>query len=202
MTWPTRLYLARHGRTPWNEVGRFQGRTDVPLDSVGRSQAAALAELMRGRIEVVVASDLMRASESAQIVCQLLALPLLALDPDLRERGYGVFEGLTGHECRQRHPEVWAAREKDRNFEPPGGEARTQVVERMQRALSRVVEGVRGKHRNALVIGHGSSLRMFLEVLTAGPVQSIGNMEYREVLHDGKRFVHALEGVSASVTPR
>ena len=189
MTWPIRLYLARHGRTPWNEVGRFQGRTDVPLDAVGRAQAAGLAELLRGRIETVVASDLLRASESARIVCQMLDVPLLALDPDLRERGYGVFEGLTSAECMQLHPEIWAARARDRNIEPPGGEARAHVVERMQRALARAVESVRGRYRNVLVIGHGSALRMFLEVLSEGPVESIGNMEYREVLHDGQRFV-------------
>lgn len=189
MTWPIRLYLARHGRTPWNEVGRFQGRTDVPLDAVGRAQAAELAELMRGRVEAVVASDLSRASESAQIICDALGVPLLALDPDLRERGYGVFEGLTSHECQQLHPEIWAARQYDRNIEPPGAEARVRVVERMQRGLSRAVERLAGRHRSALVVGHGSALRMFLEVLSEGPVGSLGNMEYREVLHDGLRFL-------------
>jgi len=197
MTWPIRLYLARHGRTPWNEVGRFQGRTDVPLDPVGRSQAAELAELLRGRIEAVVSSDLLRARESAQIVCEVLGVPLLALDPDLRERGYGVFEGLTRHECMQKHPEIWAARERDRNYQPPGGEPHALVVERMQRGLMNAVERLAGRHRTALVIGHGSALRMFLEGLSPRPVGSIGNMEYREVLHDGRRFLYEPQETSA-----
>lgn len=195
MSWPIRLYLARHGRTAWNEVGRFQGRTDVPLDAVGRSQATALAELLRGRVEAVVASDLSRASESARIVCEQLGVPLLALDPNLRERGYGVFEGLTRHECMTLHPQVWASRENDRNFEPPGAEARTHVLERMQRGLLDAVQRLAGRHRSALVVGHGSSLRMFLETLCTGPVESIGNMEYREVLHDGERFVHVTDSL-------
>ena len=204
MTWPIRLYLARHGRTPWNEVGRFQGCTDVPLDDVGRSQAAQLAQSLRGRVEVVVASDLARASESARIVCEVLGVPLLGLDPDLRERGYGVFEGLTRAECMAQHPEIWAAREHDRNFEPPGGEPRASVVARMQRGLERAVEQLATRprsplfaerQRSALVVGHGSSLRMFLEVLSQGPVESIGNMQYREVLHDGRRFVRSSDSV-------
>lgn len=194
MTWPIRLYLARHGRTPWNEVGRFQGCTDVPLDDVGRTQAAQLARIMRGRVEAVVASDLARASESARIVCEELGVPLLGLDPDLRERGYGVFEGLTRAECMAQHPQIWARREHDRNFEPPGGEPRTSVLMRMQRGLARAVEQlVVERHRSALIVGHGSSLRMFLEQLSDGPVESIGNMQYREVLHDGRRFVRSAD---------
>jgi probable phosphoglycerate mutase len=184
-----RLYLSRHGRTHWNALGRFQGRTDVPLDDVGRDQARQLAEQLRGRVDAIVASDLLRASESGQIVAECLGIPLLAVDADLRERGYGIFEGLTRLECEQQHPELWSERGRDRNLEPPGGEPRAEVIARMQRGLAHAVSLMRGKYQNGLIIGHGSSLRMFLEVLTGGYVESIPNMAYREVLHDGERFV-------------
>jgi broad specificity phosphatase PhoE len=188
MSLPIRLYLSRHGRTHWNELGRFQGRTDVPLDAMGRGQARELAEQLRGRVEAIVASDLLRASESAHIVAETLGIPLLALDPDLRERGYGIFEGLTRLECEQRFPELWSQRKQDRNLEPPGGEPRGRVIERMQGALARAITLMRGHYHNGLIIGHGSSLRMYLEVLTGGYVESIANMEFRQVLHDGERF--------------
>jgi broad specificity phosphatase PhoE len=184
-----RLYLSRHGRTHWNALGRFQGRTDVPLDEVGREQARTQAEHLRGKVEAIVASDLLRASESAQIIAECLKIPILALDPDLRERGYGIFEGLTRADCEQRFPEFWSARRNDRNLEPPGGEPRGEVITRMQRGLSRAVSMLRDRYQHGLIIGHGSSLRMFIEVLTGGYVESIGNMQYREVLHDGERFV-------------
>lgn len=190
MSLAIRLYLSRHGRTHWNALGRFQGRTDVPLDEVGRAQARDFAEQLRGRVDAIVASDLLRASESAQIIGETLQVPVLALDADLRERGYGIFEGLTRLECEQQHPELWSRRSSDRNIEPPGGEPRAEVIARMQRGLARAVGLMRGRHQNGLIIGHGSSLRMFLEVLTGAHVESIGNMQYREVLHDGERFVH------------
>lgn len=183
------LYLARHGRTQWNEQGRFQGHADVPLDDVGRAQAGALAEALRGRVEAVISSDLRRASQTARIVADALGIPVLGEDPDLRERGYGVFEGLTGDECLQRFPDAWAARERERNHEPPGGEPRAQVLARMQRGLERAVATLMPHHQRALVVSHGSSLRMFLEVLTGGAVVSIANMEYRQVRHDGSGFV-------------
>jgi probable phosphoglycerate mutase len=183
-----RLFLSRHGRTHWNALGRYQGRTDVPLDDMGREQAREFAEQMRGRVDAVYGSDLLRASESAHIIAETLHVPLLALDADLRERGYGIFEGLTRLECEQQHPELWSQRRSDRNVEPPGGEPRAEVIARMQRGLDRAVSMMRGRYENGLIIGHGSSLRMFLELLIEGHVESIANMQYREVLHDGERF--------------
>jgi broad specificity phosphatase PhoE len=195
MSSPIRLYLARHGRTAWNALGRFQGHSDVPLDELGRAQAAELAQALHGRIQAVITSDLLRASETARIVADALEIPLLALDSDLRERGYGVFEGLTRDECIARHPAIWSARERDRNFEPPGGEPRALVLARMQRGLGRAVELVRGRYDSALVVGHGSSLRMFIEVLTGEHVESFANMEFRELLHDASGFSLAQRSV-------
>jgi broad specificity phosphatase PhoE len=167
---------------------RFQGHTDVPLDDVGRMQARALAELLRGRVQAVIGSDLARASESARIIADLLQVPLLGLDPDLRERGYGVFEGLTREDCIARYPAEWAAREGNRNFLAPGAELPTAVVERMRRGLERAVARLCGEHETALVVGHGSAVRMFIEVLSGRPEASLDNMEFREVLHDGVGF--------------
>ncbi|HET6340119.1 MAG TPA: histidine phosphatase family protein [Polyangiales bacterium] len=188
MVSPVRLYLARHGRTQWNHERRFQGFTDVPLDEVGRAQARALADLLRGRVEAVIGSDLSRASESARIVAEVLEVPLLGLDADLRERGYGVFEGLTREDCIARYPAEWAARLGNRNFLAPGAELPASVVERMQRGLERAVALVRGKHESALVVGHGSATRMFIELLSGNAEHPMGNMEFREVLHDGDKF--------------
>jgi broad specificity phosphatase PhoE len=196
MSPPIRLYLVRHGRTAWNQAGRFQGHSDIPLDEVGRAQAMLLARTLRGKIQAVITSDLLRASQTARIVADGLAIPLLAADPDLRERGYGVFEGLTREECIERYPLVWAAREGDRNYEPPGGEQRALVLARMQRGLARAVELLRGRHDSALLVGHGSSLRIFIEVLTGEPVDSIGNMEFRELLHDANGFSLATRSAS------
>lgn len=184
------LHVARHGRTAWNHIGRFQGHSDVPLDDVGRQQAAAFAAALRGAatIEAVISSDLLRAHETATIIAEALQLPFLGADADLRERGYGIFEGLTRDECIARHPEAWAAKGDDRNYEPPGGERSVHVLERMQRGLERAVERMRGRYRRALVIGHGSSIRMFFERLEGASLPPIRNLECRVLRHDGSTF--------------
>lgn len=188
MSSPVRLYLARHGRTEWNQARRFQGGTDVPLDDVGREQARVLANLLRGKVQAVLASDLCRASESASIIAGVLQLPVLGFDPDFRERGYGVFEGLTREDCLERYPVEWAARQGNPNFLAPGAELPTVVIERMQRGLERAVALARGTYESVLIVGHGSATRMFIEGLSGQREQPLGNMEFREVLHAGDRF--------------
>lgn len=190
-----RLFLTRHGQTAWNQQGRFQGHTDVPLDDVGRAQAAALVEKLRGQVQAAIASDLQRASETARIITDALQIPLLRVDPDLRERGYGVFEGLTREDCIAQYPDVWAAKGNDRNFEPPGSEPCALVRTRMERALNRAVAEAQGRHEHLLIVGHGSSLRMFIEQIHDGPVETFGNLHFREVVHDGARFAYVPRAV-------
>src|SRR3954469_18439411 len=91
----TELLLVRHGETDWNAEGKLQGHTDRPLNDYGRRQAEALAErLAEERVDAVYARDLARTRETAEIVGARLGLPVV-LDPDLRERNWGTWEGLT-----------------------------------------------------------------------------------------------------------
>ena len=91
----TTLLLVRHGETDWNAEGRLQGHTDTLLNDYGRRQAAALGEDLAGDgIDVVYSSDLARARETAEIVAGRLGLPVV-LEPGLREKNWGSWEGLT-----------------------------------------------------------------------------------------------------------
>jgi len=139
----TTLLLVRHGETDWNADGRLQGQTDRPLSEFGRRQALQLAEELAGeRIEAIYASDLARARETAEIVGERLGLPV-ALDPDLREKDWGTWEGLT-------------AAERDRvEFV---GESTEEHQERILRALRRISERHPGDGR-VLVVTHGGSMR-------------------------------------------
>ncbi len=139
----TTLLLVRHGETDWNADGRLQGQTDRPLNDYGRRQAQQLAgELAAGSFEAIYASDLSRARETAEIVGERLGLAV-ALDPDLREKDWGTWEGLT-------------AVERDRvGFV---GESTEAHQERMLRALRRISDRHPGGKR-VLVVTHGGSIR-------------------------------------------
>jgi len=139
----TRLLLVRHGETDWNADGRLQGQTDPPLNDSGRRQARLLAhELAEEEFEAIYSSDLSRARETAEIVGSRVGLPV-ELDPDLREKDWGTWEGLTTVE--RDHVEFV-------------GESTEAHAERMLRALRRISE----RHPDSLsvlVVTHGGSMR-------------------------------------------
>ena len=104
----TTILLARHGQTDWNRERRWQGLADPPLNEVGREQARALARSLDGvAIDAVYASDLRRATETAEIVAARLELPVQT-DPGLREIDVGEWSGLTTAEIEGRFPEAFA----------------------------------------------------------------------------------------------
>ena len=182
------LYLARHGETDWNRERRWQGHSDVALNELGRSQARALAEdLRRFSIAQIGASDLSRARETARIVAGALALEEVRVDAGLRERGFGVFEGLTEEECTLHHPEHWASYRSDRIL-PPGAEPVSVVAARFQEAVLRF-HARHGGGESLLLVSHGSAIRVFIESVTGHlPPPMANGAAYRLVI-DGGSFL-------------
>jgi probable phosphoglycerate mutase len=169
------IYLARHGETDWNRAGRWQGWTDVPLNETGEAQALSLAESLRGcEIARIVASDLSRARRTAEIVASTLSVECIGVDPDLRERAFGLFEGLTRDECAARYPEEWACYREGRGF-PAGTEPHDVVTDRMRCAIRRAATGEVSATGAVLVVTHGSALRSFVLAATGTMPEPLSN---------------------------
>jgi probable phosphoglycerate mutase len=167
----TTLLLVRHGETDWNAEGRLQGHTDRPLNDHGRRQAAALAErLADDEIDAVYASDLARARETAEILAGRLGLPVVT-DPDLRERNWGNWEGLTGTE-RDRVDYV--------------GEDREAHGARVIQAVRRIAEHHPGER--VVVVTHGGSLRRIQVAAYGMALPVIENCSVWAVAHEDGRF--------------
>jgi len=171
MSGSRRLYLARHGETEWNAIGRLQGHTDIPLNTRGRDQARALATALPGAITSVVTSDLQRAHETGAIVARELGLPPPRVVPELRERAFGVFEGLTRDECMTRYPAAWAAWHAQTGV-PEGAEPLASATARMHAVLATLAAEDGGP---ALVISHGGVMRLWLVDVLGGPVAPLHN---------------------------
>jgi broad specificity phosphatase PhoE len=139
------LALVRHGRTAWNASRRFVGRTDVPLDAVGRAQAITLAERLPGPFHAVYASPLLRARDTAAAVD-----PAPRVVEDLAELDQGELEGLDGATALARFPDFFAAWQADPERAPvPGGETLGALRARARRAL----EGIAIRHGPGQVVG-------------------------------------------------
>lgn len=167
----TRLVLVRHGQTAWNAEHRVQGQFDVPLDETGRRQAEAVAAaLARERFAAIWSSDLARARQTAAPAAAVLGLEV-RLDPDLRERHYGIFETLTYAEARQRYPEDYARferREPDYDFRT--GESLRAFYERAVACVHRIAAAHAGDA--VLVFTHGGVLDKLYRFVTGTPLSA------------------------------
>jgi probable phosphoglycerate mutase len=163
------LIFVRHGETDWNRQSRFQGQRDVPLNDVGRRQAArngrALAGILAAGEWRFLASPLGRTVETMQIVLASAgkAGAPFELEPCLVEVSYGEWEGLTLAEIGKHFPDAALARERDKwGYVPPAGESYALLAERCLPPL----EAIDGP---ALVVAHGGVLRALLHRLGGLP---------------------------------
>jgi len=153
------VVLWRHGRTEWNATGRLQGQTEVPLDDVGREQAASGAvALARAYPDVtVVSSNLGRAAMTANEYAQLTGA-VVTFDGRLRERSFGEWEGLTAEEIAARWPEGYRAWQDgdDRAGTPVGGESRRDVGLRVAAAIEELTDDA--ERPTLMVVSHGAAI--------------------------------------------
>ena len=129
-----KLYISRHGQTPWNVEDLICGRTDVPLTEVGQQQALRLAEsaLDKG-IDVILCSPMLRARQTAQAVSDAIGVPI-QIDERLIEMDFGTFEGTSrfGEEFQ------WIRAQMSTRF--PGGESGFDVAYRVYSLLYEIKE--------------------------------------------------------------
>ena len=164
------IYYIRHGETSWNAEGRLQGAQDIPLNDLGRRQAAhaghVLAELFArdGRDKSslpFVASPLGRARATMELVRGVLNLPRgeYALDDRLREIGYGVWEGSTLAEMQAADPVLFARRLTAKwTMAPEGGETYEAVQFRMRDWYDSLAA-------DTVAVAHGGTARALMVAL-------------------------------------
>ena len=178
----TMLYLVRHGETDWNRAHRIQGSTDIPLNDLGREQAATSGALLaRRQWDGIYASPLSRAYETASIIAGEIGLAAPIAIPELVERNYGQAEGMTGHDIDRLFPD---------GVEVPGRETREQVAARVIPALHRLAAQHPGE--NLVVVAHGGVIRTVLNtVAPGGTVEAIRNGSIHSFRHgdDGLELV-------------
>ncbi len=164
------IYYIRHGETEWNADGRLQGTRDIPLNDLGRKQAADAASILAdllardGRSEqslAFVASPLGRARSTMELVRGALKLPPdeYTVDDRLREIGYGDWEGSTLKQMQASDPEVFAKRQADKwTVPPPGGESYAAVQIRMRDWYDSLL-------LDTVAVAHGGTARALMVAL-------------------------------------
>jgi probable phosphoglycerate mutase len=157
-----RVLLCRHGETPWNAQGRYQGQMDIPLSDVGEGQAKALGERLKDLpITKAVASPLSRAKRTAELALGDRA-GMLTLHRGLAEIAHGEWEGKLASEIRASDPERLAQwRDEPHKVQMPGGESMDQVLDRSWTAFLEIAQGL-GETDTLLVVAHDAVNRALI----------------------------------------
>jgi probable phosphoglycerate mutase len=150
----TQVILIRHGETVWNSEHRMQGQRNSALSQLGRAQARALAQRLQSEpFDCLYSSDLDRALETARVIADATG-HRIRIDARLRERCFGIFEGLTRDEMKERHPDEYARfRERDPDYCMPGGESARAFHARCMRVLHEIAAAHVGQR--VVVVAHG-----------------------------------------------
>lgn len=164
------IYYVRHGETDWNRTGRLQGTLDIPLNALGRRQAAQAGRILGHLIAgngadkdslAFVASPLGRARATMELVRSELGMPPgdYGLDDRLREIAYGEWEGRTLTQSEAADPEIFARRQLDKwTVAAPAGESYASVQLRMQDWYDSILV-------DTVAVAHGGTARALMVAL-------------------------------------
>ena len=158
-----KIILARHGETPWNAAGRYQGQIDIALSEIGEAQARKLGERLRDvPITRAVSSQLSRAKTTAEFALGDARKNLLQIDERLQEIAHGEWEGLLAQEIAERDPTTFQAwRDAPETVQMPNGESLQQVLERAWQGFADACTGL-GDDDTLLVVAHDAVNRVLL----------------------------------------
>ena len=167
----TRICFIRHGETDWNVAHRIQGQTDVPLNETGRSQALAMA-FNAGHYEfsAIVSSDLQRAVDTARMVAERRGLAVSTMT-QLRERHFGIFQGLTAAEGLQVNPAAHACYiGRDVNYDFETGESMLRFAGRVAEAVDYLAR--QHSKQTIAVVSHAGVLEIIYRKATGRPLHT------------------------------
>ncbi|HQR04920.1 MAG: histidine phosphatase family protein [Proteobacteria bacterium] len=156
----TRFCIVRHGETAWNAARRMQGHLDIPLNATGHAQARAVARHLAGEaFDAVLSSDLARAMATATPVARALGIEARP-EPRLRERHYGVMQGLTHDEVMMHFPaDGPRIRMRDPAYDFRGGETLPDFAGRITAVVDEAARAHPGGR--VLLVCHGGVLDVF-----------------------------------------
>jgi uncharacterized phosphatase len=153
----TKVCIVRHGETDWNAQGKFQGLEDIKLNDSGRKQALNSSHyLKKHNWDAIISSPLSRATETAEIIGEVVGLEQVDIMQEFIERDLGSASGLLPAERKRRFP----------NGHIPDAEPREILEQRIVIALKLLEDKYNNK--NVIVVTHGGVINSIMLKITKG----------------------------------
>jgi probable phosphoglycerate mutase len=171
-----KIYIARHGETTWNAIGKIQGWSDPELSTLGYSQSLALLEHLKNRpIKAIYSSPLQRSYLTAQPIAEHLGLPILR-QTELKEIGFGVLEGKNLFQFDEELKKEWNRFKDDRfSYRIPGAENYADVANRLKPFTERVLQ--QHQDEEILIVGHRVVNRLLIGMFLDLPLEKTLKIE-------------------------
>jgi broad specificity phosphatase PhoE len=173
----THFGLFRHGQTDWNINFLLQGVTDIPMNATGIEQVRTASKaIRRDDWDLVLTSPLGRARETAEIIAEQAGFDQILKMDLLIERSFGEAEGLDYDQWKAKYSSL---------DEIPGGESRTELIQRSQALLDTIEKNHPGKR--ILAISHGALIRTLIAISSNNELprdgERLGNASLNVVSH-------------------
>lgn len=190
-----RIVLVRHPETQANVEGLIYGKTASKYTLLGEKQLQVVAKhALSFPITKIIASPLQRALKLGKAIGDALELPVETHE-SLEEMNYGMLEGLTYHEAKVQHPDVYdALMSDDFTYQVEGGESYQMFLGRVHRFLDAVIESYDSKEQTVMLVTHGGVIRTALEYLVEGSEgfswsMNVENGVMIDLIQEGDRFI-------------
>lgn len=194
------LYLVRHGETGSDDKKRYKGSIDVPLSTRGEEQiinasifieesiiASKSAQALSYLADIhgatvsndvktsIYCSSLVRAKKSGEIIGQRLNVEPVVIN-EFRERSFGIWEGLSFQEIKDRYPEEFHQWAKDPlRYGPPQGESTIDVKNRVIPKFKSILKS--NQTGNIIIAAHGGINRVILCTILGIPLKNLFRIE-------------------------
>ena len=174
---PTMLYMVRHGETILTPLRKFSGTGPInpELTEKGLSQAAAVAkEIAKLKPEVLIASPLMRTTQTAQAIADTTGLEI-NFDEVWYELSFGDWDGLSFEEVKEKFPDEYQAWLNSSSYAPAGGESYDQAGIRVEEALEKVAAEYPGQR--VVVVTHNGVIKLAAQIATGAPTEAVFHID-------------------------
>lgn len=202
----TTLYLIRHGATEGDEIKRYKGSIDVHLSSKGVEQISKSSDFIMGHVKkaallrrqsylndiygkvsiqgmdktglmAVYSSPLQRALRSANILSEPFGIKPIEVS-EIRERSFGVWEGMTFMEIKEKYPDEFAKwTNNPLKYSPPDGESTLEARDRVINAVEEIIDNHRTDGESIAIVAHGGVNRIILCHFLGIPLENIFRIE-------------------------
>jgi len=160
-----KICVVRHGETDWVKEGRFQGRTDIPMNATGEAESEKVGRWLKDFAwEEIISSPLVRAKRTAEIIAAEIGLAGVREEFGFIERNYGKAEGMATYERKAVY--------SDDHDAIDGVEKKADLRERVFGAFVKYALKYANTGKNFIIVSHGAAINALLAVLSKNEIGS------------------------------